>query len=68
MKLIAQCVGDEFVIRALRRELAVQKRAEIDAALAKMANDLEYQAEVLQMQAEFAQAQWEALKLEETPE
>ncbi|QMS91280.1 ribbon-helix-helix protein, CopG family [Nostoc edaphicum CCNP1411] len=59
---------NEFVTRALRRELAVQKRVEIDAALAEMANDVEYQAEVLQMEAEFAPAQWEALKLEETPE
>ncbi|MBN3898895.1 MAG: ribbon-helix-helix domain-containing protein [Nostoc sp.] len=59
---------NEFVTRALRRELAVQKRAEIDAALAEMANDLEYQREVLQMEAEFAPTQWEALKLEETSE
>ncbi|MEH1850585.1 MAG: ribbon-helix-helix domain-containing protein [Nostoc sp.] len=59
---------NEFVTRALRRELAAQKRAEIDVALAEMANDVEYQAEILQMEAEFAPAQWEALKLEETSE
>ncbi len=57
---------NEFVTQALRRELAAQKRAEIDTALAEMASDLEYQTEVLQMEAEFAPAQWEALKLEET--
>ncbi|MEH2407557.1 ribbon-helix-helix domain-containing protein [Nostoc sp.] len=48
---------NEFVTRALRRELAAQKRAEIDAALAEMANDVEYQREVLQMETEFAPAQ-----------
>lgn len=56
------------VTLALRRELAAQKRGEIDAALAEMANDVEYQAEVLQIEAEFASAQWEALKLKETSE
>ncbi|AFY32997.1 hypothetical protein Cal7507_2574 [Calothrix sp. PCC 7507] len=59
---------NDFVTRALRRELAAQKRLEIDAALAEMANDVEYQAEILQMEAEFAPAQWEALKLGETSE
>lgn len=59
---------NELVTRALRRELAAQKRVEIDVALAEMANDVEYHAEVLQMEAEFAPAQWEALNLEETSE
>lgn len=52
---------NEFVERALRRELAVQKRAEIDAALAEMTIDPTYQAEVMKMESEFATAQWEAL-------
>ena len=59
---------DEFIMRAIRRELAVLKRAEIDAALAEMASDPEYQAEVLQMEAEFATASWEAFKLAESQE
>lgn len=59
---------NEFVAQALRRELAALKRAEVDAALAEMANDPEYQAEVLKMEAEFASAQWEALQLSESPE
>ncbi|MBW4627740.1 MAG: ribbon-helix-helix domain-containing protein [Brasilonema octagenarum HA4186-MV1] len=59
---------NEFVAQALRRELAALKRAEVDAALAEMANDPEYQAEVLKMEAEFASAQWEALQLGESPE
>ncbi len=59
---------NEFVAQALRRELAALKRAEIDTALAEMANDPEYLAVVLKMEAEFASAQWEALQLGESPE
>jgi hypothetical protein len=43
-----------------------QERAEIDAALAEMANDPDYQTEVLKIEVEFASAQWEALELGET--
>ena len=58
---------NDFVAQALRRELAIQKRSEIDAALAEMANDPDYQAEVLKLEVEFATAQWEALQLGESP-
>ena len=43
------------------------KRSSIDAALIEMAQDPEYQAQVLQMEAEFAVASWEALQLGESP-
>jgi metal-responsive CopG/Arc/MetJ family transcriptional regulator len=56
---------NEFIAMALQRELAVQKRTEIDEALTEMLQDPEYQAEVLKLEAEFANAQWEALKLGE---
>lgn len=46
--------------------VGVSDRLEIDAALAEMANDPEYQAQVLKMEAEFATAQWEALQLGES--
>ncbi|MEZ2229567.1 MULTISPECIES: CopG family transcriptional regulator [unclassified Microcoleus] len=59
---------DEFIMRAICRELAALKRAEIDEALAEMTSDPEYQAEVLQMEAEFATASWEAFKLAESQE
>lgn len=59
---------NEFVAQALRRELAKIKRAEIDAALVEMAQDPDYQTEVLKMEAEFASAQWEALQTEESAE
>jgi metal-responsive CopG/Arc/MetJ family transcriptional regulator len=55
---------NEFVDRAIRRELEWQKRQEIDAALAAMVQDPEYQATVKQMEAEFATASWEALAVE----
>jgi metal-responsive CopG/Arc/MetJ family transcriptional regulator len=58
---------NEFVAQALIHELEALRRAEIDAALAEMAQDPEYQAQVLQMEAEFAVASWEALPLEESP-
>jgi hypothetical protein len=47
---------DEFIMRAISRELARLKRAE-------MASDPEYQADVLQMETEFATFYWEAFKL-----
>jgi metal-responsive CopG/Arc/MetJ family transcriptional regulator len=53
---------NELIARAIQRELALLRRAEIDADLLQMAQDAEYQAEVLQMEAEFAVAQWEALQ------
>jgi metal-responsive CopG/Arc/MetJ family transcriptional regulator len=59
---------NEFMTMALQRELAAQKRAEIDEALTDMLQDPEYQAEVLKLEAEFANAQWEALKLGESQE
>ncbi|HLO48790.1 CopG family transcriptional regulator [Phormidium nigroviride] len=57
---------DELITRALRKELLVIKRAEIDAAFAGMANDTEYQAEALQITEEFAQSDWEAWQIGES--
>ena len=57
---------NDFVAQALRHELAALKRAEVDAALAEMAQDPEYQAEVLKMEAELVTASWEALQLGES--
>jgi metal-responsive CopG/Arc/MetJ family transcriptional regulator len=57
---------NELITRAIQRELALMRRAEIDADLSEMAQDAEYQAEVLQMEVEFAVAQWEALQTIET--
>jgi metal-responsive CopG/Arc/MetJ family transcriptional regulator len=54
-----------LVAAALRRELAAQERAAIDAAFAAMADDREYQAEALAIEAEFANSGVEALQLTE---
>jgi metal-responsive CopG/Arc/MetJ family transcriptional regulator len=53
---------NEFVADALRRELAKQEEAEIDAAFAGMAEDQVYQALSEQLDREFASASWEALQ------
>jgi len=45
---------NELVAMALRRELAAQQRAAIDAAFAAMAKDPAYQAEAQEMAAAFA--------------
>jgi metal-responsive CopG/Arc/MetJ family transcriptional regulator len=58
---------NEFVAQALIHELEALKRAEIDAALVEMAQDPEYQAQVLKMEAEFAVGSWEALQAGESP-
>lgn len=55
----------ELVAVALRRQLAEQERAAIDAAFVAMADDAEYQAEALAIEAEFATASEEALRLAE---
>jgi len=56
---------DSLIARALMRELAAIKRGEIDAELAEMAKDAEYQAEVLKLSAEFANASWKAWQIGE---
>ena len=56
---------NELVAEALRRELAARRRAEIDAEIAEMANDAEYQREAAQLEQEFAQASWEAFLIGE---
>ncbi|KYC42991.1 hypothetical protein WA1_12870 [Scytonema hofmannii PCC 7110] len=58
--------GNKFVTRALHRELAAQKRAEIDAAFAKMADDDEYHTESLAIACEFAKSDWEAFQIGES--
>lgn len=51
--------------RALQRELAAQRRKDIDAAFLEMANDPDYQAEAVAMAEEAVVAGWEALRLSE---
>jgi metal-responsive CopG/Arc/MetJ family transcriptional regulator len=59
---------NEFVATALRRELAVRERAEIDADFARMADDDEYLREARTIAEEFKHADWEAFQLGEARE
>ena len=56
---------NQFIAQAIAKELAHQQRMEIDSALIEMTQDADYQKEVLQMDAEFSRASWEALEGEE---
>ncbi|MGB5772401.1 MAG: ribbon-helix-helix domain-containing protein [Crocosphaera sp.] len=47
---------NDFIALAVKKELEQLKRQEIDTALGEMAQDPEYQAQVLQMEGEFATA------------
>jgi Arc/MetJ-type ribon-helix-helix transcriptional regulator len=53
---------NDLVVAALRRELAAQERAAIDAAFAEMAHDQEYLAEASAMAEEFVVDEWEAFR------
>ncbi|MCT7948185.1 hypothetical protein NG798_00065 [Ancylothrix sp. C2] len=62
-----QTVSTTITIPAeLLDELEALKQAEIEAAQIEMSQDYEYQAQVIQMEAEFAVASWEALKFGES--
>ncbi len=53
---------NDLLATALRRELAAQERAAIDAEFAAMADDAAYQAEADLISREFANADWEAFQ------
>jgi hypothetical protein len=54
---------DEFIAAAPRHELETITRAETDAAFATLAEDPDHQAETRTLDAEFAGASWEALRV-----
>ena len=56
---------NHFITQAVTKELAALQEAEIDKEFTYMAEDKDYQAAALQIEAEFAHASWEALKLGE---
>lgn len=53
----------QLLAQALRRELAAQERAAIDAAFAAMGDDVEARDEALSIADEFSHADWEALQV-----
>ena len=56
---------NDLLVAALRRELAAQERAEIDAAFAALADDHEFQAESVELAEEAVRSGWEALRIAE---
>ncbi|MDX2241568.1 MAG: hypothetical protein NW224_12860 [Leptolyngbyaceae cyanobacterium bins.302] len=60
--------GNHRVVLVIDEHIASMpiNQTEIDAALMEMAADSEYQTEALQLEAEFATAQWEALQQTES--
>jgi len=56
---------NEFIAKALQRELAAQQRAAIDAAFAAMAEEPTYHTEAQALTEAFDQADWEAIQLAE---
>ena len=54
-----------LIAQAIRHELEALNRAKIEVELAEMAQDPDYQSEVLRMEAEFSPASWEAFQLGE---
>ena len=54
---------NEFLETALKNQLAASRRAAIDAAFARMAEDADYQQEALEIAAEFESADRESLEL-----
>jgi metal-responsive CopG/Arc/MetJ family transcriptional regulator len=53
---------NDFLDRAVRRQLAATSRARVDAEFAQMANDPAYQEEALQVAEDLGGADWEALQ------
>ncbi len=56
---------NDFILAAIRTYLAAYRRRQIDAAFQGMAKDPGYQQEMKLMAEEFAQSDWEALRLTE---
>jgi metal-responsive CopG/Arc/MetJ family transcriptional regulator len=56
---------NDFLERAIRKQLQDSRRAAIDAEFAWMARDLAYQEEAVAVAEEFAAADWEALRAAE---
>ena len=52
----------ELIAKALKRDLAAQRRAAIDADFAGMASDTEHLAEARAMAEEFVSLEWDAFR------
>jgi metal-responsive CopG/Arc/MetJ family transcriptional regulator len=56
---------NDFLDRAIRKQLQDSRRAALDAEFAWMARDRTYREEAVEVGEEFAEADWEALRTAE---
>jgi|HubBroStandDraft_2_1064218.scaffolds.fasta_scaffold424165_2 hypothetical protein len=52
---------NEFVVQAIEEKMRRVTEAEIDAAFAQMAGDIDYQRAAIELTREFEKSDWEAL-------
>jgi hypothetical protein len=57
---------NDFVVQAIEQKLQQLTEAEIDAAFAHMADDLDYQQDAVALAKEFEKSDWEASRVTET--
>jgi metal-responsive CopG/Arc/MetJ family transcriptional regulator len=56
---------NDFLERAVRKQLQDSRRTAIDAEFARMAEDRTYREEAVEVEEAFAEADWEALRTAE---
>ena len=57
---------NDFVVQAIEQKLQQLTEAEIDAAFAHMADDLDYQRDAVALAKEFEKSDWQASRANET--
>jgi hypothetical protein len=55
---------NDFVVDAVKERLRILREQEIDAAIAEIANDADYQHSAVQMTREFERSDWDAFRTE----
>jgi hypothetical protein len=55
---------NDFVVDAIKERLRILREKEIDAAIAEIANDAEYQTSAVLMAREFERSDWDAFRTE----
>jgi len=55
---------NDFVVDAIRERLRILREQEIDAAIAEISNDADYQRDAIRMAREFERSDWDAFRTE----
>jgi hypothetical protein len=58
---------NDFVVDAIEERLRILREKEIDAAIAEIANDADYQESAIRMTREFERSDWDAFRTESGP-